>query len=255
MCISLYYTTYIGLLCDQGCPSSPSCSLHFSVDMRAAAAAVSLIAVCIVLSCLAVCGLHLPTMSPHRRIVAGGRGGSSIAALGARRKGSLDKLMEDAESEPSGINSGFWTRVSGVSLPPEGAKKAWELELDGNKVTVAAFRIDSTLYALGNECPRCAFDLWRGTLIRGQPGSGSSRGQKGEPKISCPLCGTTYDLATGQAGEPMKRSGISGWVGGLTLGATSEADAKKGATVVPLKVEKRDEVFLDLRNLASGLQT
>ena len=109
---------------------------------------------------------------------------------------------------------------------PTGKIKGWEF---GSKQRVAAARVDGNYYAIQGECPRCAFDLFKGDLIR----SNDKKNKTSDPIIACPTCATTYSLITGKHGEPIQRSGLAGWVSGLAKTATiSDASADAKAFVI-----------------------
>jgi nitrite reductase/ring-hydroxylating ferredoxin subunit len=85
---------------------------------------------------------------------------------------------------------------------------------------VACANVDGKYYAIQGACPRCAFDLWKGTLISDDPAFDDL------PRIACPTCATTFSLKSGQRGPAIKRSGMQGFVTGLAKQATTENDTK-----------------------------
>jgi nitrite reductase/ring-hydroxylating ferredoxin subunit len=106
------------------------------------------------------------------------------------------------------------------SSVPKGGVKGWEF---GDKVRMVCANVGGRFYALEGQCPRCAFDLWKGDLIYDDPG------WEDLPRIACPTCATTYSMTNGKKGPPLKRSGLAGFVGNLAKTATvdaSTADAK-----------------------------
>ena len=79
--------------------------------------------------------------------------------------------------------------------------------------------MDDNYYAVQGECPRCAFDLWKGTIVPNEAFGP-------EPTIACPTCSTTYSLKTGKFGPAYKRTGLAGFVSDLTKTATMSAASK-----------------------------
>ena len=73
---------------------------------------------------------------------------------------------------------------------------------------------------------RCAFDLYKGDLIVDDPGWDDL------PRIACPTCATTYNLINGKHGPPLKRTGLAGFVGGLTKQATADASSNDATAYV-----------------------
>eukprot|EP00953_Heterococcus_sp_UTEX-ZZ885_P009938 5822-Heterococcus_DN1.PRE.1 len=65
-------------------------------------------------------------------------------------------------------------------------------------------------------------------------------------RVACPLCGVTYACADGSVGDTLKRSGLSGWVGGLAKLATQDA---KRLRRIPAKLDAEERVLLDLTEL------
>ena len=142
-----------------------------------------------------------------------------------KRKGGLKNQLNDVNkfggasaNTAKSMNSGRGQLLSGVTFPEEMKVKGWEF---GNDQRMACARVEGRLYALEGTCPRCAFDLYRGTLI-------FEEAFGDDPVLACPTCSTTYNLRTGKYGPPFKRTGLSAFVGKLAQTATmSEAkDAK-----------------------------
>lgn len=97
-------------------------------------------------------------------------------------------------------------------------------------------RVDGKLYALQGDCPRCAFDLWKGDVI-------NDPSFEDLPRVACPTCATTFSLRTGAHGPPIKRTGLQGFVTGLAKSATS-TDAYKNAKVYQItEDEETGKVF------------
>jgi nitrite reductase/ring-hydroxylating ferredoxin subunit len=170
----------------------------------------------------------------------------------AARKGKKGILKQELQSSPveaaspKSINRGRGQEIRGVTLPAVGKDcflcfyfcslcfvrinlfhcarkdsiKGWEF---GNKVRLVCANVKGKYYALQGECPRCAFDLFKGKLIIDDPGF------EDLPRVACPTCSTTYALSSGKHGPPLTRQGLAGFVGGLAMTATvnaANADAK-----------------------------
>jgi len=115
--------------------------------------------------------------------------------------------------------------------------KGWEF---GNNQRMACANISGRYYGIQGSCPRCAFDLWKGTLVLDNDDD-KDKTTTLPPRIACPTCATTYSLITGKHGPAIKRSGLAGFVGGLALTATIQ-DAAKDAKVYTIAVEQ-DRIF------------
>jgi nitrite reductase/ring-hydroxylating ferredoxin subunit len=100
---------------------------------------------------------------------------------------------------------------------------------------MACANIGGRFYGIQGACPRCAFDLWKGTIVTDEA-FGSDI-----PRVACPTCSTTFSLTTGKHGSPRKRSGLAGFVGGLALTATVQ-DSAKDAKVYTIATEQ-DRIF------------
>jgi len=141
------------------------------------------------------------------------------------RKGKLKRnLGPEAESNPKmskgalkTLNQGKGQEITGVTVPAEGKVKGWQF---GNQ-KIACANIDGRLYAVQGACPRCAFDLFKGDII-------TDDAFEDIPRLACPTCSTTYSLRTGKHGPPLKRTGLAGFVAGLTTTAT-QTDAGENA--------------------------
>eukprot|EP00546_Thalassionema_frauenfeldii_P012109 CAMPEP_0178917528 /NCGR_PEP_ID=MMETSP0786-20121207/13296_1 /TAXON_ID=186022 /ORGANISM="Thalassionema frauenfeldii, Strain CCMP 1798" /LENGTH=188 /DNA_ID=CAMNT_0020591087 /DNA_START=81 /DNA_END=647 /DNA_ORIENTATION=+ len=164
--------------------------------------------------------------------------------MGTRRgKGSLKRSLDPSSLGDKGssrklkganaLNNGRGQEITGVSLPSEGAIKGWEF---GGGVRMACANVKGELYAVQGDCPRCAFDLWKGDLIYDDPGWDNM------PRIACPTCATTYGLRDGKHGPPLKREGFAGFVGGLAKTATQN-DAYKDAKAFRITTDDDDRVY------------
>jgi len=100
---------------------------------------------------------------------------------------------------------------------------------------MACANIGGRFYGIQGACPRCAFDLWKGTIVTDEAFGLDI------PRVACPTCSTTFSLTTGKHGPPLKRSGLAGFVGGLALTATVQ-DSAKDAKVYTIATEQ-DRIF------------
>jgi nitrite reductase/ring-hydroxylating ferredoxin subunit len=152
----------------------------------------------------------------------------SLVMMAARKgRGNLKKSLQGESvskkknaNPTNALNQGKGQEITGVTLPAEGAMKGWEF---GDKVTMVCANVGGRFYAVQGDCPRCAFDLWKGDLIADDPAF------ENLPRVACPTCATTFSLASGKYGPQLKRTGLAGFVGGLTNTATAgdkPADAK-----------------------------
>ena len=134
--------------------------------------------------------------------------------MAKRGKGNLKKTLsgEDSVSKKTeNLTKSVKQEITGVTLPQNGMIKGWEF---GDKVTMACANVGGKFYAVQGDCPRCAFDLWRGDLIANDPA------WEDLPRVACPTCATTYSMTTGRYGPPLKRGGLAGFVGNLAKTAT-----------------------------------
>lgn len=86
--------------------------------------------------------------------------------------------------------------------------------------------VEGSFYAVQGNCPRCAFDLYKGDIVTDEA-FGDNPGDL--PRIACPTCSTTFGLKNGKTGPALKRTGLAGFVGSLTKTAT-RTDAYEDAT-------------------------
>lgn len=93
-----------------------------------------------------------------------------------------------------------------------GNVKGWAF---GKDQQIACANVEGKFYAIQGKCPRCAFDLFKGDVVTDAEAFG-----KDVPRLACPTCATTYSLRTGAHGPALKRTGLAGFVGGLTKTAT-----------------------------------
>lgn len=158
----------------------------------------------------------------------------TLIMMGSRRgKGSLkksldpassgDKLKPPKQSPMNALNNGRGQEITGVSLPADGTIKGWEF---GNKVRLACANVNGKLYALQGDCPRCAFDLWKGDLIVDDPAWDHL------PRVACPTCATTFSLRSGERGPPIKRTGLAELVGRLAKTATLNDEFKNAKAFI-----------------------
>ncbi|CAM9629096.1 unnamed protein product [Chrysoparadoxa australica] len=171
-----------------------------------------------------------------------------MVMMGGRSKGGLARGLGEGKGKGKKGKGGgqrAWSLVSGVTLPAkEGEMKAWELDLgweEAGPTKLAAIKHQGSYYAMESACTKCAWDLWKGDVL---PADG-----KDSARVACPLCGTTYKLANGAPGEPIKRSGLAGWVGGLAQQSTNFQQATTAKTF-PVRVDTdpdgTEKIFLSL---------
>eukprot|EP00525_Craspedostauros_australis_P007091 CAMPEP_0198116326 /NCGR_PEP_ID=MMETSP1442-20131203/11490_1 /TAXON_ID= /ORGANISM="Craspedostauros australis, Strain CCMP3328" /LENGTH=205 /DNA_ID=CAMNT_0043774111 /DNA_START=163 /DNA_END=780 /DNA_ORIENTATION=+ len=165
----------------------------------------------------------------------------SLVMMGRRGKGKLKKTLsgesvssKKSNSSVNAMNRGKGQEITGVTLPAEGSVKGWEF---GEKVTMACANVEGAFYAIQGECPRCAFDLWKGDLI----GLDDPAWEE-TPRIACPTCGTTYSMRTGRLGPQLKRKGLAGFVNGLAKTAT-DGDKPLDAEAFQITLDEDGRVF------------
>lgn len=125
------------------------------------------------------------------------------------------------------------TFITNNNFSTQGALKGWELADDSR--LVCCF-VDGYYFALQGECPRCAFDLWKGDLIV------SDDAWEDLPRVACPTCSTTYSMRTGMYGPPLKRTGLQAFVSGLAKSATSQ-EANKNAKPYKIIADNNGRIF------------
>mmetsp|Transcript_3129 Transcript_3129/g.4573 ORF Transcript_3129/g.4573 Transcript_3129/m.4573 type:complete len:164 (+) Transcript_3129:1033-1524(+) len=158
--------------------------------------------------------------------------------MGARRgKGNLKNTINDVGSSASqnskSMNAGKGQEITGVTLPSKGQLKGWEF---GEGARIACANVDDTFYGIQGSCPRCAFDLWKGDVIYDDPG------WEDLPRIACPTCSTTFSLKNGKHGPPIKRKGLSAFVGNLAKSATAQ-DSGKDAQAYLITLDEDGRVY------------
>jgi len=159
--------------------------------------------------------------------------GFTLEMMGTRRgKGNLRKSLDPysmgdqqstSQDKVNGMNAGRGQEITGVTLPLNGEMKGWEF---GSKQTMVSTNVDGRFYALQGDCPRCAFDLFKGDLIL------DGEVFEDVPRVACPTCATTYSFRTGLPGPPLKRTGLAGLVGNLAKTATLNDAAANVKTFV-----------------------
>jgi nitrite reductase/ring-hydroxylating ferredoxin subunit len=154
-------------------------------------------------------------------------------------KGNLKKsLSGESVSKKKGnsvnsLNQGKGQEITGVTLPADGAIKGWEF---GEGQQMACANVDGTFYAIQGDCPRCAFDLWKGDLIANDPA------WEELPRVACPTCSTTYSFVSGKCGPPIKRTGLAAFVGKLAKTATA-AENLKNAEAFQITQDEEGRVY------------
>jgi nitrite reductase/ring-hydroxylating ferredoxin subunit len=154
-------------------------------------------------------------------------------------KGNLKKsLSGESVSKKKGnsvnsLNQGRGQEITGVTLPVDGAIKGWEF---GEGQQMACANVDGTFYAIQGDCPRCAFDLWKGDLIANDPA------WEELPRVACPTCSTTYSFVSGKYGPPIKRTGLAAFVGKLASTATA-TEKLKNAEAFQITQDEEGRVY------------
>mmetsp|Transcript_34248 Transcript_34248/g.51687 ORF Transcript_34248/g.51687 Transcript_34248/m.51687 type:complete len:206 (-) Transcript_34248:303-920(-) len=173
--------------------------------------------------------------------------GFTLTMMGSRRgKGNLKRSLDPSTAgdasrmkNPTGstksLNGGRGQEITGVTLPAEGSIKGWQF---GNDQTIACAQINNNYYGIQGSCPRCAFDLYKGTIITDDVAFG-----KDVPRIACPTCATTFSLRTGKHGPPLKRTGLAGFVGSLAKQATISDASKDAKVFVITRDAETEQVF------------
>jgi len=154
-------------------------------------------------------------------------------------KRSLDSEPEKEKKMTSGslrsMNQGRGQEITGVTLPAEGNVKGWAF---GKDQQIACANVEGKFYAIQGKCPRCAFDLFKGDVVTDAEAFG-----KDVPRLACPTCATTYSLRTGAHGPALKRTGLAGFVGGLTKTATINDSSENAKCFVITRDEDSGRVF------------
>lgn len=157
----------------------------------------------------------------------------------SRKKGNLkQQLSGEGVSKKKGNsvsaqNQGRGQEITGVTLPAEGGLKGWEF---GEGKRMACANVGGEFYAVQGECPRCGFDLWKGNVIADDPA------WEELPRIACPTCATTYSLASGKRGPPIKRTGLAGFVGKLAKTATA-TEQTRDAEAFQISLDEEGRVY------------
>lgn len=127
------------------------------------------------------------------------------------------------------------TSFSSFKPSSKGMIKGWEF---GGGVRIACANVDGDLFAVQGDCPRCAFDLFKGDLLVDATVWGDD-----VPRVACPTCSTTYGLRSGTHGPPLKRTGfLASMVGNFALTAT-KADEYKDARAFKITRDADGRVF------------
>lgn len=144
---------------------------------------------------------------------------------GKKRRGSLQRIVRETENSSGGTssvpNQGKGQEITGVTLPAQNKLKGWEF---GEKQRMVCANVKDQFYAIQGDCPRCGFDLWKGTLITEQD---DPKNVISLPSVACPTCATTYSLSTGKHGPTYSKT--SSFLTGLAQTATidsADQDAK-----------------------------
>ena len=159
---------------------------------------------------------------------------SLTVVMMGKGKGNLKKALQGDPTNPKSLNQGKGQEITGVTLPAEGMIKGWEF---GNNQRLACAQVDGRFYAVEGECPRCAFDLWKGDLV-----TDAAFGPD-LPRVACPTCATTFSLRTGKHGPPLKRTGLTAFVTGLAKSATINEASRDAKAYIITRDAETGKVF------------
>lgn len=166
----------------------------------------------------------------------------TLSMMGARRgkgrgmniDGVSSKTPKTEKQKVAALNNGRGQEITGVTMPAENKVKGWEF---GAGARIACANVDGEYYAVQGDCPRCAFDLYKGDII-------NDDSFEDLPRIACPTCSTTYSLKTGVKGPPLKRTGLAGFVTGLAKTATQRDEFRDVKAFVITREEETGRVFM-----------
>ena len=163
--------------------------------------------------------------------------GFTLVMMGRKSTGNLKRVLSGESTSSSSKKRSKKARaprqeITGVTLPAEGMIKGWEF---GENKRMACANVGGKFYAVQGECPRCAFDLWKGEIV-------NDPAFEDLPRVACPTCATTFGLRTGSYGPPIKRTGLAGFVSGLAKQATT-GDKPKDCEAYEITVEEDGRVY------------
>jgi nitrite reductase/ring-hydroxylating ferredoxin subunit len=166
--------------------------------------------------------------------------GFTLFMMGGRKStGNLKRALMSGEKTSSSRNkkgkkSSLQQRqeITGVTLPVDGMMKGWEF---GNQTTLTCANVGGKFYAVSGECPRCAFELWKGEIV-------TDPAFEDLPRVACPTCATTFGLRSGKYGPPIRRTGLTGFVNGLAKAATA-GDKPKDTEAYEITLEEDGRVY------------
>lgn len=187
-------------------------------------------------------------------VVVSAYGCSSLVMMGSRRstkRSDLKKKIFEDEFLPSSrtesntnnnsnlksLNQGKGQEILGVTLPSVDKEiKGWVVGENNQKVACA--NVNGRYYAVQGECPRCAFDLYRGKVV--------DVGRSNDPHVGCPTCGATFSLKTGKRGPVVTTNDstgfLTGFVNKLAKSATI-ANASKDAKAYVITVDSQKKIY------------
>ena len=158
--------------------------------------------------------------------------------MGMRRGkgGNLKRALDDTngKNDIKRINGGRGQEITGVTMPENMKIKGWAF---GEEQTIAAANVDGKYYAVDGRCPRCGFDLYKGTLLVDKEVWGD------DPCVACPTCSTTYSFRTGKFGPAYKQTGLAGFVNNWAKTATINNASQDVAAFIITKDEETGQVF------------
>jgi len=98
------------------------------------------------------------------------------------------------------------------------------------------YNSNGLLLSIQGQCPRCAFDLFKGDVIA------DDAAFEDLPRLACPTCSITYSLRTGKRGPAIKRTGLQAFVGNLAKSAT-ESEGTRDAKCFQISRDEEGRVF------------
>jgi nitrite reductase/ring-hydroxylating ferredoxin subunit len=167
-------------------------------------------------------------------------GFSFLVMMGQRRgKGNLKQTLLSLGGKTTqavgSLNKGRGQEITGVTLPAENSIKGWEF---GERKRMACCNYHGRFYAIQGDCPRCGFDLWKGTLLTDADVWGAD-----VPRLACPTCATTYSMRSGRHGPTLKRTGLQGFVGNLAKTATANEASRDAKVYIITRDEEDGKVY------------
>ena len=172
-----------------------------------------------ILTLVTVSLAYRPPEISHLRLSPQIRSRSSTSLNGGRR--SNMRKVNISTTLPVARRS----LVTNVSLPTTpNTIKGWDL----GTMKVAVANVEGAYHSVTGICPRCSFEVYKGTLILTAE----------EPMVACSLCQTRYNLINGKnCGIYKPPNKFTNWVGDLTRTATNDKSSSVGVDAFSIVVE------------------